>query len=82
MTQEVYPKIDEFNLVSDVVEAYLDFIDCLKTAKTKNIDNPMLLEVINLFYSVKTDDAIINELKKWLDELDGLVDENKNEQLV
>ena len=74
MTQEDYPQNKDFILVSDAVEAYLTFIECLKMARSAKIDNDMLLQVLDLFHSVKIDDATIKELKRWLDELDELVE--------
>ena len=75
MTQEAYPKIEDYNLVSDAVEAYLSFLEYLKIARNANLGNDMLLQILDLFYSVKIDDATITELKRWLDELDMLVEE-------
>ncbi len=75
MTYEVYPNVKDFNLISDVVESYLDFISFLKIAREAEIDNFMLLQILSLFNSVKIDNITINELKTWLDELDGLIEE-------
>ena len=73
MTEEAYPKSDEFNLISNLVESYLDFIQYLKKARNANIDNEMLIDILNLFYIVKIDDETINELKIWLDKLGAVV---------
>lgn len=76
MTEEIYPKTEDFILVSDVVEAYLNFIESLKKTRNSKIDNEILLDMLSLFHSVKTDDNTINTLKQWLDELDNLVEKS------
>jgi len=74
MTQEIYPNAEDFNLVSDVVESYLNFIACLKLVRESKIDNDILLQMLSLFHTVKTDENTIRELKQWLDELDNIVE--------
>lgn len=78
MTYEVYPNLGDFNLVENLVYAYINFIDNLKAVRKSKLDNEMLLSVIDLFYTVKTDSETIGELKKMLSELNELSKEKKN----
>lgn len=75
MTMESYPKLDDCNIIKDLVEKYLLFIESLINVRQSKIDNEILNEILNLFYSVKTDKQTINELKKWIKEIEGLSEE-------
>lgn len=77
MTHEVYPTAGDFNLVENLVYSYLNFIDNLKTVRKSKLENEMLQSMIDLFHTVKTDSETIDELKKFLLELNDLSKEKK-----
>lgn len=72
MTMEAYPNKKEFDIIYNMVDSYLLFIDNLKKARGSNIDNDMLLSILDLFYTVKIDDGTIGTLKSWIKELENL----------
>lgn len=75
MTQEAYPSSDDYKIIKELVENYLIFIETLINARKIGIDNEILVGILDLFYSVKIDRQTISELKRWVKEIEGLVEE-------
>lgn len=76
MTQEAFPTEHDYIIVKNTVLSYIDFIKNLKIARDANIDNEILLDILNLFATVKVGNEIVDSLNEWIANLENNVERN------